>query len=896
MGTTDARRGAECFSGRIAEFVGTGEAVLFAGAGCSARLNIPIWTEYLSGLAIEAEKHEPEVGSLMRKRIQAGQFLEACTLFKRVLKAPPGDVAAALSQPFRPGSYDCAPLLPLMSLPFSAAVTTNYDCSVFDAWSQVATTNRGTLPQLLETRETKGAPYVPYPFVLFLHGRGSLPLQTDSMVFDEADYRRLYTDPGFTEGLLQLLSSRPLMFVGWSFKDPGLDAILRTWETLKGPAFPRKHLALLPNGNEALAWQLIRMNVEVVLYDPANNHSALWTGIEEAAGICGIDTPRPSRRRFEPLQQAREVLAMCYASATLGKGIEPLRRIALEGIILATISESGAGLSRNDLDEKVGRSLGMPLNEIGPEVSLALDRLSNTFVCVDGANVIRTTAAAPNRLSEQTAHLARAAIRRTNIREGTDVPDSVTAPLARFFEDLMVARAWDLAAHFVQPRSGAVYDIEAAITGVLAATEFPPGIKTESLKRGIIDLLTRPNSREAEILCDLGRLAFAVQLAFSNARTIFAYGATLPQCIYLDASVLMPAIVDGHPLHSVYWPVLLRLQEEANKLGGQVSVIAPFEFLNEIVSHRRNAIQDVQIEGLEDPLRLQREVMVSGAENLNVFVGAYATYVGRAKRNVPFIEFMKRVAPYEDETELEYYLRRRGLRVERLDVQPESQTSWEWFNPLKTRYEQEEDEGARRKAPVLIRHEALQLARLRRDHARGLRSIFVTADGRLRRATAFIRGGELGDALFSGLAMVKLIDLLLGVEVDHRALARLMWGVHTLDLDGTLRRYITDRGLQKQGDVETLVLPGVVEKLMELARAEPQFEQLQPLSDDSGTRATFLDFLDRFEDRFYELLDDAARRRSAKDVQSSAPPHAEHLSDEQPGRSVRLRRKKRKKG
>ncbi len=875
--------------------MGTGEAVLFAGAGCSAHLNIPVWPDYLHALAAEAEKHEPEIASLMRKRVQAGQFLEACTLFKRVLKAPPGDVANALSQPFRPGSYDCAPLVPLMSLPLSAAITTNYDTSLFDTWSQIAARNKSIPPQLLETRETHGAPYVPYPFVLYLHGRGSLPIQTESMVFDAEDYKRWYNDPGFTEGLLQLLSNRSLLFVGYSFKDPGLDAVLRTWEALRGPAFPRKHLALIPNANEALAWQLSRMNVEVLVYDPANGHAALWAGIERAAELSPGAGPPVSRRRFEPLQQAREVLAICYASASLGDKIEPLRRVALDGILLATISESGAGLSRPDLEHRVATSLGIPLKELGPELSLSLERLGKSVVQIDENNIVRTTGAAPNRLSEQTGHLAKAVIRRTNLREGLDIPEGATTPLARFFEDLLMARAWDLAAHFVQPRSGAVYDIESAVTSVLASTEFPAGIETEPLKRGIVDLLTRPSSKEAEILCDLGRLAFAVQLAFSNARTTLAYGVTLPQCVYLDASVLMPAIVDGHPLHNVYWPVLLRLQEQASKAGGQVRVVAPFEFLNEIVSHRRNAVQEVQMQGLEDPARLQRDVMVAGAENLNVFVGAYATYVGRAKRRVPFLEFLNRVAPYRDETELINYLERRGLRVEHLETPPDSEMLWNWFNPLKARYEHEEDEGARRKVPVLIKHEALQLARLQSDHSRGIRSIFVTADGRLRRAVAFIQDGKLADALFSGLAMVKLIDLLLGVQVDHRALARLMWGVHALDIDGTVRRYFTDRGLQKQGDVETLVLPGVVEKLMAQAKAEPQFARLQPFSDDPDARATFLDFLDRFEDRFYELLDSAVRARVAKDEQLAKRADVGKVPVREPGRSQR-RRKKGKRG
>ncbi len=56
MATPAAGRGAESFSRRIADFVGTGDVVLFPGAGCSARLKIPVCAEYLSALAVEAEE------------------------------------------------------------------------------------------------------------------------------------------------------------------------------------------------------------------------------------------------------------------------------------------------------------------------------------------------------------------------------------------------------------------------------------------------------------------------------------------------------------------------------------------------------------------------------------------------------------------------------------------------------------------------------------------------------------------------------------------------------------------------------------------------------------------------------------------------------------------------
>jgi len=471
---------------------------------------------------------------------------------------------------------------------------------------------------------------------------------------------------------------------------------------------------------------------------------------------------------------------------------------------------------------------------------------------------------------------------------------SALEPIARTLEDLLIARAWDLAAHFIQPRSGGLHGVEESIAEVLRTVDYPEGTDRTVVQRAITDLLVRPSSAQAEKLADLGRLAFAVQLALGSARSNLAYKTTLPQKLYLDASVLMPAIVEGHPMHAVYQPVLERLREQALEVGNNSITVAPMEFLNEVISHRSNAIRDVKARGLEEPTRLERDVMLYGAENLNVFVGAYATHIGRAKRKLTFKDFLRRYAPYDTEDKLVSFLAKRGIRTEPLESEAARDAMWDFYNPLKASYEREEDLfGARPKENVLIRHEAWQLARLAADHSNGIRSVFVTADARLRRSVASIREGELADMLLSGVILVKLIDLLLGVKVDHKGLARLIWGVHAMDADGMLRRYFTDRGLQLRGEVETMVLPDVVEKVRMEAVNSPEFADMQMMADDAVERAKVATFLDRFEDRFYELLGDAVKRRTHQ-FEEEAASVKEHMVSKHRQRAVRKKSKKKR--
>lgn len=847
----------------LASVVAAGDTLLFAGAGCSAVLGLPVWEQYLGSLAATAERFEPETAALMRKRIAAGEYLQAATLFKRFLKAPSGEIYSALSQPFKPGTYKFDPLLPLASMPFSGMVTTNYDVSLFEARMHICSRDKKTLPLLLTTRETKGAAYCEVPFVLFLHGRGSIPLQAEQMVFDEEDYRKCYDEPSFTDGLLQLLSTRTCVFLGFSFKDPGIDSVLRLWTARRGPAFPRTHLAILPRSAISLSSQLATMGVRILLY--GDDHTELWGAVSKAASIVsGASTPSGgSRLRRTPLTAARDMLAMCYARSSLGSPIEPLRNVVIDGVALALITQhSPAGITVASLRAAMAQRLGMLPAEIDAQMEAALQRLGRLQACRFEGQTVSATGIAVDEIGPQSRLLAEAVVRRAELREGIRLSPLAVAPIAQTLEDLLIARAWDLAAHYVQPRSGSLHGVEGSIEEVLRGVEYPESIDRTAVKRAITDLLVRPSSAEAEKLAVLGRLAFAVQLALSNARSTLAYKTTLPQKVYLDASILMPAIIEGHPMHTVYAPVLQRLREQASTVGEAAVSVAPVEFLNEVISHRANAIREVKSRGFEDATRLERDVMLYGAENLNVFVGAYATHVGRLKRTLTFDDFLRRYAPYDSEDRLAAFLAKKGIRAERLESDSITTNMWELYNPLKQAYERDEDLfGAHKKENVLVKHEAWQLARLAEDQRNGMRSVFVTGDSRLRRAVALLGDGELADSLLSGVSLVKLIDLLLGVKIDHRGLARLIWGVHAMDANETVRRYFTDRGLQKRGDVETMVLPAVVERVRMEATSAPGFSEINLFADDAVERAKTAAFLDRFEDRFYEMLDDAVARR-----------------------------------
>jgi hypothetical protein len=105
-----------------------------------------------------------------------------------------------------------------------------------------------------------------------------------------------------------------------------------------------------------------------------------------------------------------------------------------------------------------------------------------------------------------------------------------------------------------------------------------------------IEMLRHPDRREETVLGELGRLSFGIELLLQSGRSAI-YGFALPEVVYLDSNVLMPAIVPGNPKRKAYLSAIQRLQEAASKSGGTLTVHISDDFLNEIISHRRRAIE-----------------------------------------------------------------------------------------------------------------------------------------------------------------------------------------------------------------------------------------------------------------------------------------------------------------
>ena len=388
---------------------------------------------------------------------------------------------------------------------------------------------------------------------------------------------------------------------------------------------------------------------------------------------------------------------------------------------------------------------------------------------------------------------------------------------------------------------------------MMRATAAPVKLKDQRLmmlSRTVENLLRRPDDEEAILLAELGRTGFGLELVLESPHDALFHQATLPERIYLDANVLMPSITPGHPHYKLFANTVKALQESATRAALNVSVCVYEGFLNEVVSHRRLAIDAMSQNQGEGALWAEREFNMLGSANVNVFIGAYFN-AKLVDAGLEFFAFLQSVAPYTSEVELKRFLEKSGIQVLReSDVRtrgmPEILHAMEKFFGAQIE--------ARRKSAVVIRHDAFQLAVLNRDLVENRRSIFVSADQLLR--VALDRGGlsYLNSAMISHLGLAQLVELLVGEYGEPRGLASLLWMSTVSSETERIRNYLINMALAEHDAALAMEMTDVVDALAEDVKSELARRGLRFELDALTKRPEFNKTVEQFERRFFEKM------------------------------------------
>ena len=843
--------------------------VLFAGAGVSAHAGLPTWSEYMEHLASYAEKYDSDTATLIRKRAKNGYYLEAASVYKTCPEIPEGEKYNGLSEPFinTPRSEN---LRALISLPFFAIVTTNYDRSLHHAYADVYRKAPNTVELCDST--ISNAPFRHEHYIARIHGRAEVP---KDMVVDDENYRRILNDNAYSDYVTHLFTNFSCLFLGFSFADPAISNILTLIENRLSPHFPKLHLALLPSDTkEDLVRKLTKVNIEVKFYDPINSHSSLWESIKLSSRF--FQKQLPSGKNIQdinsqsninlPIEGIKKYIASAYSRLQMaeseGNSLVPLRDIAVDGIIIGMLSsDNEEGQDINDLKDELQKYLHLSQSD----TNSLFERRIGALIRRNYVDRIKDKIFLLNYPEENlTAHLSKlvaGVINRYKVREGKTPKPQTFDVINIVIEKVLMIRSWDLGACFAGATNGDIPNVFYTVQDqVEKLASNHSSSEKQALTRAVFNLFTQPENHESELLGDLGRVAFGLQLITNNPCS--AYSEVLPQKIYFDANVLMPAIVDGHPFSPVYRDAIYRLRKASENSGTELSLLVIKDFLNEVISHRKLAISEVYARSLHLPNELERYINLHGHDS-NVFIMAYSGRVGREKKHIKFEEFLNSIAPYTNEKQLEeYLLKKEGIKTDHIifSSEEESQRYSEISSILINAYNQDIKPGYYEKQTILIEHEANQIAKLIFDLEKGGNVLFITADQRLRRLASKAISGKLGSSIISHRGLVQLIDLLLGVKSDPTSVARLIWGGGYDDQTIAIYNYLTKKALDYYDEAYSMALPEVLTKMSEKLNSELKTQRIDISSSNPSTQSRTIRFMDRFEDEFYQNMAEALHK------------------------------------
>jgi hypothetical protein len=830
---------------------------LFLGAGVSARTGLPNWNKLVEDLAEGIRSSDPLTAQQMRECVTSCDFPLAVEYFKLSRRMVEGDKRQLLVRLL--SDFDATAILPVAKLPFRACLTTNFDRSILDAIAAA----RGKAPRdyRLGDASFNRAQWEENLFVARIHGAVEVP---DGMILSEAQFKVLMNNEDYHDLLRTCFLQRNVLFLGFSFYDPAIRSVFEGLNRRFGPASPGRHMAVLPSDVVPEFLQKAhRLNIEVITYNANDNHSELWDGI---GNYVAPKTPKHAPKvhaAVSPFEFTKRYLAACYARAQAQGASVALREAIAEGIISALLQEaSPKPIALADLLERVRLNLGLRGREAETVIDAALRSLAGASLCRKvkdesgrESRVVWTGSTEEETSLDSAIKVLTASFRnRAFLQEGWKTDLRAEKTIAVFFHQLITRRGWDLGAAFASGRAPPIVAIASMLKD--CAGELP-AFDLERLQRVCETMLQRPSEEEAVILREVGRVSFALELAFQSPRSVLLQQAILPRSLYFDASVLMPAIVEGHPFSHVYAAAISRLRQAAAAGAIELRSRVTTVYLNEIINHRQLAEEYAREFGRDFADYARMDALYHGVTNVNVFVGAYAnTYDQR--NPIEFSDFLTRVAPYRSEAELKKWLSAKGFEV--IDTARGARYA-DIYAGLERVYA---DGLIRGKRPILIEHDALQLSLLDDELRRGENSLFVTADRALHTATSDGPFAYLTGMMLSHVALVQFIDLLLGGVQDSVGVTELLWSARISDRANAVRSYFTTRGLEQYDQAMTMEMPRIVEKFSDIATRELERIGADLDAEDPKVRATAIRSLGTMEKDYMTGMREAVEKLRAR--------------------------------
>ena len=810
----------------------TGEFVLFLGAGIGLDAGLPDWNNSLREIADRLRSFAPQYAQLMTDEAEAGRFLQSAELLYLAPIAV-DDRARILQEVFDKQPLITRRLRLLTLTRCQGIVTTNFDRSLGIAAGEA----QASLVHFGESDQDLAAARVEsQKFLVRLHGRIEVP---ESLVIADRHYRALPEREPYIGFFRELFLNRNLLFFGFSFDDPVISKLIGEMTRAVRSQFRREAYALVANPPPKLVETLRQSCIVTVPYNPSDDHTAAW----ELLADYRTGAPPISAEQFEA-DQVRSHLATAYARAK-GRQFRADRESMLSALMMPVLSDydRNAIVNVDEFVSKIEQRLALPRHFDRGHLMESLKMLERDGVVVfQGADLLIGDIQTPQELAKDATRLADGLIGRAKIRFRESGLESQRPLLDQLVLTAMALDGLHLAHTLIRQQPLDSERLERVIDQATRRVQIPQRYLTAAIV-ALTDLITSPDPEEEQILTNIAAVVFGTTLLLADPLLADKVASPFHQGAYVDASVLLPWLADGHPLKPAYDSVLSSFDVSSIRvLSG---------YLNEVVSHRRLALDSIRQGGLDDLAKFKRYASLFEMHNLNVFLGGYAGSLERGGTEA-FNEYLQRVAPFDNEADVKRTLEARGLVVENHKLK-----DYGLAGELKAALW----ERGKIRENVVVAHDAAQMEVLCSIKDRERRPYFITADRALIRATGATSLRHVLPHVLLPQQVAFLIHMAARETSGLQAFSRTLWTVGE-SVANKVKRYYTNRVLKEYEDGLVAEIDTILDALLKDIQSEGIRLDDEAARDPKSetTRMRLFERLDRFEPRFFQHMAEAKER------------------------------------
>ena len=319
-----------------------GRCVLFVGSGLSAWGKLPTWRELLKLIVEEMRAEDPNRADLkeLDALIDAGKLLEVADYCKE--KLGPQRLNEVLSEQLRGDTGDVPePHKIIVSLPFAAVVTTNYDKLIERAYADV-----GAVPKAPTHRDIDSLGSLLFAktrFILKAHGDIDRP---DTLVLTTRDYQEIiHANPAFNEIFSALLLTYAILFVGYSLSDPDFRLLLDRQLRIFGEYVPLRYALMsgISSVEQDVLWRTAR--IKVIPYAEGQHQEVLqFLGDLQSKGGERVEPPKAQVRDLlrapsmpvveRPRSMSNTAVSIRFRRSELLAALETDGRVIAQGTVL----------------------------------------------------------------------------------------------------------------------------------------------------------------------------------------------------------------------------------------------------------------------------------------------------------------------------------------------------------------------------------------------------------------------------------------------------------------------------------------------------------------------------------------------------------------------------------